>query len=644
MNNKIVALDNFITDTTCRAPISGSIYGEVVPFDRSFVDNDNISANSNLEVMMKILNLDSTLSASTKIIIEFIINALIHHYSKIGQDNNAIFIDDEVTNIISAVNANSSNSTTIFENEIYPLFFKMCASLEGVPLSRYNIDNEMLSNFNSLIPRIQMQGNMLSKSDILTACSRILDFSFLTLFPISDVEMILETEKLKLSETHFFLRTNISTFLNSYLVKYFYDNPFFRGTITPIIDNSHGTIDHQDAGKIIIELSDDIHLPSYIRINTDNNNYAKIWSSSSQEAKLSPQINKDEKGPISDICSFKEGKNRIFMKITADKDGELKAPSFFSAGLIRLEFLHRMIAQQHTEAGNFCAKHYKLLFEHLVDLYKGRHGTHTFRLTEATQEKNINGINIDEGNESLDYLLNTKQGRSILKMDIELILRLKNKGFEVELLVPNVASLNEIMEVKKIIAEVQEMLKKSKIEVTSIPIGVMVENPLIFQDLVNIEKEVDFFSIGINDMTNTYDALRRIYPEIFNTNGVLDISKLTPAMVKVAANRKDEKNKSARDVFLTSDFINFLKSNLFDSVTVSRKLRACGNIDKYIAAILAGMKVATLSSNHYELENIYFFLKSINMKDVHELLTKIHGSTGYSNSQEIQEMLRSISE
>ena len=339
------------------------------------------------------------------------------------------------------------------------------------------------------------------------------------------------------------------------------------------------------------------------------------------------------------MCSFKDGQSRILLTVTADKDGELKAPSFFSSGLIRLENLHKMISGKHTEAGKFCAKHYKLLFEYLIDLYKGKQGTLTFRLTEITKEKTMNGLSENEDKESLDYLLNTQQGLSILKMDIELILRLKNKGLDVELLVPNVANAGEIIKVKEIIKEVQERLVKSGISAQRIKLGAMVENPLILQDIANIEQEVSFLSIGVNDMTNTYDALRRDYPEIFDEKGLMDTSKLTTEMIKVAANRINGHNKSPKDVFLTSDFINFLKINLFDKTNGTRMLRACGNIDKHIAAILAGMKIASISANHYELENIYFYLKNSQATYIYDILEAIYASSGYDNQQEIQNLL-----
>lgn len=623
-------------------PFTGTIYGEVVPFDRSFVDNDNISINNNLDAIRQILNQDSKLSASTKLAISVFIDILKNHYYKLGLENDAYLIDDEVTTLISAINGDFSDSYKLSESSIYPLFFKITSQLEGVPLSNHYLDNTIADSLNPMITRVKSLGLIVTKEDLLDACYRILNIGYLTMFPISDLEMILETEKYKLSGTSFFLRTHINTFLNAYIVKFFYDNPYFRGTITPVIDNSHGTIDHQDTGRVIVQLQDELYLPKCIKIKADNNNDATISSASSDSAKINPQIDQSERGPISDMCSFKEGKSRILLKVTADKDGELKAASFFSSGLIRLESLHKMISGKHTEAGKFCAKHYKLLFEHLMDLYKGKQGTLTFRLTEITKEKTMNGLSENEDKESLDYLLNTQQGLSILKMDIELILRLKNKGLDVELLVPNVANAGEIIKVKEIIKEVQERLVKSGISTQRISLGAMVENPLILQDIANIEQEVSFLSLGVNDMTNTYDALKRDYPEIFNEKGLLDISKLTTQMIKSAANRVNGDNKSPRDVFLTSDFINFLKINLFDKTMESRKIRACGNIDKYIATILAGMKVTSISANHYELENIYFFIKNCQAKYIYDILEAIYTSSGYDNQQEIQNLLSAV--
>ena len=248
-------------------------------------------------------------------------------------------------------------------------------------------------------------------------------------------------------------------------------------------------------------------------------------------------------------------------------------------GLYRTEFQY--LARKNFPSEDELFENYKDVVEVIPDKPV------TIRTLDINGDKAVSYITEQEENpvlglRAIRYCL---QKPKVFRTQLRAILRAANYG-QVRILLPLISHVEEVTEAKRLIAEASQSLKNDGLpHQERIPVGVMIEVPSAAIMADTIAKEVDFFSIGTNDLIQYTMAIDR-----GNRNVAYLYNPIHPAVLRLLKHVTEAAKHNKIPVFM------------------------CGEMagESIYAPILVGMGFEELSTNPQAIPMIKNAIRMLN--------------------------------
>lgn len=192
------------------------------------------------------------------------------------------------------------------------------------------------------------------------------------------------------------------------------------------------------------------------------------------------------------------------------------------------------------------------------------------------------------------------------------VLRASAKG-KIRLMYPMISGLEELREANKILEKVKNDLRKEKIKFDEdIEVGAMIEVPSAAMIMESLAKELDFVSIGTNDLIQYTLAVDRVNENVANL-----YDPLHPAIIRLIKRIIDECHKAGIDVGM------------------------CGEMagDPYYTPILLGFGLDEFSVSSAQIPKIKKVIRSVSLSDTKRAAEKM---LECGDREEIAKILQTI--
>ena len=207
-------------------------------------------------------------------------------------------------------------------------------------------------------------------------------------------------------------------------------------------------------------------------------------------------------------------------------------------------------------------------------------------------QKHVKELNPQMGLRAIRFCLKETE---LFKTQLRAIWRASAVG-KVKILFPMIASIEEIREAKKLLEEARKELLEQDVKIApKMEVGAMIEVPAAVEIADKLAREVDFFSIGTNDLTQYALAIDRA-----NERLTYLYEPLHPAILRLIKRVVDAAHEAKIRVAM------------------------CGEMagDPLYALILLGMELDELSMNHLAIPRIKRIIREASIKESKVLLEK----------------------